>query len=59
MTERIHTNLLLAARAILVCAGILTIVTTPGFFMDLLGAGMMATGGAAAYLICSHRFARQ
>jgi len=33
--------------------GILTIAASPGFFMNLLGAGMMATGGAAAYLISS------
>jgi len=27
----------------------------PGFFMQLLGSGMRGTGGAAAYLILSHR----
>jgi hypothetical protein len=46
---------LLAVCAVLVGFGLLTIAVSPGFFMNLLGAGMMATGGTAAYLISSHR----
>jgi hypothetical protein len=49
------TNSLLAVCAVLVGFGILTIALSSGFFMNLLGAGTMATGGAAAYLISSHR----
>ena len=48
-------NILLAICAALVCCGIFTIAVSPGFFMQLLGAGMLGTGGAAAYLILSHR----
>ena len=43
--------ILLAACVILVGVGILTIAVSPGFFMNLLGAGMWATGGTAAALI--------
>jgi uncharacterized membrane protein YjjP (DUF1212 family) len=35
--------------------GLLIIAVSSGFFMNLLGAGTMASGGAAAYLILSHR----
>jgi hypothetical protein len=59
MTKRIHINVLLAVCTALVGFGILTIAISPGFFMNLLGAGMMGTGGAAAYLIWSHRFEPQ
>ncbi len=45
--------ILLTACVILVGVGILTIVASPGFFMNLLGAGMLATGGTAAGLILS------
>ena len=31
------------------------IAVSSGFFMNLLGAGIMAAGGSAAYLILSHR----
>jgi len=48
-------KLLLAVCAFLIGFGILTIVISSGFFMNLLGAGMMASGGSAAYLILSHR----
>jgi hypothetical protein len=47
--------LLLAICAGLICFGILTIAVAPGFFMNLLGAGIFAAGGSAAYLILSHR----
>jgi hypothetical protein len=45
--------ILLTVCAILVGVGILTIAVSPGFFMNLLGAGMLATGGTAAGLILS------
>lgn len=45
--------ILLATCVMLVGVGILTIVSSPGFFMNLLGAGMLATGGTAAGLILS------
>jgi hypothetical protein len=45
MTKRIHINDLLAVCTALVGFGILTIAISPGFFMNLLGAGMMGTGG--------------
>ena len=48
-------NILLAICAALVCFGIFTIAACPGFFMQLLGAGMLGTGGAVTYLILSHR----
>jgi hypothetical protein len=57
MTTRTHANILLALCAALVGFGILTIAVSVGFFMNLLGAGIMATGGGAAYLIWSHRHA--
>jgi hypothetical protein len=59
MTKRIHINVLLTVCTALVGFGILTIAISPGFFMNLLGAGMMGTRGAAAYLIWSHRFEPQ
>jgi hypothetical protein len=46
---------LLAVCAGLICFGILTIVLSSGFFMNLLGAGILAAGGSAAYLILSTR----
>jgi hypothetical protein len=46
---------LLAICAGLIVLGILTIAVAPGFFMNLLGAGIFASGGSAAYLILSHR----
>ncbi len=51
MTEK----LLLAVCAVLIGFGTLTIAVSAGFFMNLLGAGIMALGGSAAYLILSHR----
>ena len=48
-------KLLLAVCAILVGFGILIIAVSAGFFMNLLGAGIMALGGSAAYLILSYR----
>jgi hypothetical protein len=59
MTVRAHTYILLAVCVALFGTGILTIVVSPGFFMQALGAGTMASGGAAGYLIWSHRFASQ
>jgi len=51
MTEK----LLLAVCAVLIGFGTLTIAVSAGLFMNLLGAGIMALGGSAAYLILSHR----
>ena len=48
-------NMLMAFCAGLFCFVVFTIAGSPGFFMQLLGAGMLGTGGAAAYLILSHR----
>lgn len=50
---RVLNIILLTVCVILVAAGILTIAASPGFFMNLLGAGMLATGGTAAGLILS------
>jgi hypothetical protein len=47
--------LLLAICAVLIGFGILIIAVSSGFFMNLLGAGITASGGSAAYLILSHR----
>ena len=47
-------NVLLAICAALVCFGVFTIAVSPGVFMQILGAGMLGTGGAASYLILSH-----
>ncbi len=49
MTEK----LLLAVCAVLIGLGTVTIAVSGGFFMNLLGAGIMALGGSAAYLILS------
>jgi hypothetical protein len=50
------TNIvLLAICAVLIGFGIVIIAVSSGFFMSLLGAGTMASGGSAAYLIISHR----
>ena len=46
-------TVLLAVCAILIGFGILVIVVSSGFFMNLLGAGAMALGASAAYLILS------
>jgi hypothetical protein len=46
---------LLAVCAGLICFGILTVAVAGGFFMNLLGAGILAAGGSAAYLIMSNR----
>jgi hypothetical protein len=43
--------LLLTVCAVLVAFGIFTIVVSAGFFVQLLGAIIMALGGSAAYLI--------
>ena len=48
-------TLLLTVCAALVVFGIFTIAASSGFFMQLLGAIVMALGGSAAYLILSHR----
>lgn len=50
---RVFNFILLAVCVILVGVGILTIAVSPGFFMNLLGAGMLATGGTAAGLVLS------
>jgi hypothetical protein len=47
------SHALFSIGAVLFGFGILTIAVSEGFFMHLLGAGMMATGGTAAYLISS------
>ena len=48
------TNIvLLAICAVLIGFGIVIIAVSSGFFMSLLGAGTMASGGSAAYLILS------
>lgn len=46
---------LLVICAALVAFGIFTIAVSPGFFMQLLGAVIMALGGSAGYVILSHR----
>ena len=52
----VMTNaVLLAVCAVLVGFGIFVIAVSSGFFMNLLGAGTIASGGSAAYLILSHR----
>jgi hypothetical protein len=38
----------------LVCFGLVVIAISAGLFMNLLGAGIFATGGSAAYLILGH-----
>ena len=48
-------SLLLTVCAVLVAFGIFTIAVSAGFFMQLLGAIVMALGGSAAYLMLSHR----
>ena len=48
-------NILLGLCALLVLSGLFTIALSSGFFDSLFGAGMLATGGSAAYLILSHR----
>ena len=44
-------TLLLTVCALLVVFGIFTIASSAGFFVQLLGAIAMASGGSAAYLI--------
>jgi Flp pilus assembly protein TadB len=48
-------HFLLAVCAGLICFGILTVAWSSGFFMNLLGASILAAGGSAAYLILSNR----
>jgi hypothetical protein len=39
---------------VLVGFGVFTIAVSPGFFLILLGSGMLAAGGTSAFLIISH-----
>jgi hypothetical protein len=48
-------SVLLTICALLVAFGIFTIAVSAGFFLQLLGAIVMALGGSAAYLMLSHR----
>jgi hypothetical protein len=48
---------LLVICAILAGFGIMIVAMTSGFFMNLLGAGIMAFGGSAAYLILGQQTA--
>jgi hypothetical protein len=41
--------------AILVGVGVLIIAVSSGFFMNLMGAGIVGASGSAAYLILSQR----
>jgi hypothetical protein len=50
-----NDKILLAVCAMLVCFGLVVIAISAGLFMNLLGAGIFATGGSAAYLILGHR----
>ena len=43
--------LLLTVGALLIAFGIFTIAVSAGFFVQLLGATVMALGGSAAYLV--------
>jgi hypothetical protein len=43
--------LLLTVCALLIAFGIFTIAVSAGFFVQLLGATVMAFGGSAAYLV--------
>jgi hypothetical protein len=54
-TPSMTNTVLLAVCAVLIGFGILIITASSGFFMNLLGAGTMASGEPAAYLILSHR----
>jgi len=45
---------LLAVCAVLVGFGVFAIAVSPGFFLILLGSGMLAAGGTSAFLIFSH-----
>jgi hypothetical protein len=49
------TRVLLSVCAFLVAFGMLVIVASSGIFMNLLGAGILAAGGTAAYLLLSNR----
>jgi hypothetical protein len=51
----IDTRVLLSVCAILVAFGILVVVASSGFFMNLLGAGIASAGGTASYLLLSNR----
>jgi hypothetical protein len=51
----IDTRLLLLVCAILVAFGILVVVASSGFFMNLLGAAIASAGGTASYLLLSNR----
>lgn len=46
---------MLAMSIILVFFGLVTILVSDGFLMNLLGASIAGLGGAATYLILSHR----
>jgi hypothetical protein len=49
------TNIVLRViSAILIGVGVLIIAVSSGFFMNLLGAGIVGAGGATTYLILSH-----
>jgi hypothetical protein len=56
LTERfMEKPVLLTVCAVLFAFGIFTIAVSSGFFMQLLGAIVMALGGSAAYLMLSRR----
>jgi hypothetical protein len=46
---------MLAISAVLVVFGLVTVAVSDGLLMNLLGACIAGLGGAAAYLILSHR----
>lgn len=48
-------NIILDLGMILVLLGLVTVFVAPSFLLSLLGAGMLGAGGAAVYLILSHR----
>jgi len=53
------SNVLLAASAVLIGIGLWVALGSTGFFMNLLGALLVAIGGAAAYLNLAERAARK
>jgi hypothetical protein len=49
------STVLLSIGVVLCSFGLWTIAVSEGFFMSLLGAGMMSTGGTAVFLIASYQ----
>jgi len=53
--DKMKFGIAIAICIVLIAYGLVTVVTSQGFFINVLGAGMTGCGGAAAYLLIVER----